>query len=114
MLENRMMNNIAFFLAFLAGVLDVGANLASTQSKGFTRPTWGLLSIALVLCAFACLAEATKVIDLPVAYAILGATGIFGTAVCERIFFGNRLKRISWYGFAMVFAAVVVLQSTDH
>lgn len=107
------MHNIAFLYAFLAGVLDIGANLASTKSKGFSRPAWGVLSILLVLCAFGFLAEATKVIDLPVAYAVLGATGIFGTAICGRIFFGNRLKRISWFGFAMVFAAVVVLQNAN-
>ena len=108
------MNDIAFLYAFLAGLLDIGANLASTLSKGFTKPAWGLLSILLVLCAFGFLAEATKVIDLPIAYAILGATGIFGTAICGRIFFGNRLKRISWYGFAVVFGAVVVLQGAGH
>jgi spermidine export protein MdtI len=103
------MNDYAFLYAFLAGLLDVGANLASTQSKGFTKPVWGTLSIFLVLCAFGLLAESTKVIDLPVAYTILGATGIFGTAICGRVLYGNRLKRISWFGFAMVFLAVVVL-----
>ena len=108
------MPDVAFLYAFLAGVLDIGANLASTQSKGFTKPAWGLLSILLVLCAFRFLAEATKVIGLPVAYAVLGATGIFGTAICSSIFFGHRIKPISWLGFALVFAAVVVLQSESH
>jgi spermidine export protein MdtI len=108
------MSNIHFLYAFIAGVLDVGANIASTKSEGFTKRVWGLLSISLVLCAFGFLAEATKAIDLPVAYAILGATGIFGTAICGRIFFGNRLKCISWLGFVVIFGAVVVLQNAGH
>ena len=106
------MDRIAFFYAFVAGVLDVAANLASTKSNGFANRAWGLLSIVLVLGAFGFLAEATKAIDLPIAYAILGATGIFGTAICGRVFFGNRLKWISWFGFAMILGAVIVLQDS--
>lgn len=40
-------------------------------------PRLGALSIVLVLAAFALLAEAIKDMDLAVAYALLGATGIF-------------------------------------
>ena len=108
------MHNMALLYAFLAGVLDVGANLASTKSEGFSKRAWGLLSILLVLVAFGLLAESSKVIELPIAYAILGATGIFGTAICGRFFLGNRLKWISWLGFAIVFGAVLVLQDTGH
>ena len=106
------MADISFLYAFVAGLLDVGANLAATKSAGFTKRAWGVLSILMVLCAFGLLAEATKGIHLSVAYALLGATGIFGTAICGWIFFGSRFKRISWFGFAMVLGAIVVLQSS--
>lgn len=105
------MDETAFLCAFLAGLLDVGANLASTKSKGFSHRAWGLLSILLVLGAFGLLAQASRTIHLPVAYAILGATGIFGTAICGRFLFKQRLKPISWLGFAMVLAAIIVLHS---
>ncbi len=104
------MVNPFILYAFMAGLLDIGANLAATKSEGFTKRAWGMLSILLVLCAFGLLAQATKGLHLPVAYAILGATGIFGTAIFSRVFFGGRFKRISWFGFAMVLGAVVVLQ----
>lgn len=104
---------IAFVCAVVAGLFDVAANLASTKSEGFTKRGWGVLSIMLVLIAFAFLAEAIKGIDLAVAYVVLGATGIFGTAICSRIFFGNRLKPIGWLGFFMVLGAVVLLQSSQ-
>ncbi len=102
---------IAFGFAVLAGILDVAANLASTKSEGFAKRGWGMLSIVLVLAAFAMLAESFKSIDLAIAYATLGATGIFGTAICGRVLFGNRLRPIGWVGLAVIFAAVVVLQS---
>ena len=108
-----LLANVAFFYAVVAGLLDVGANLASTKSEGFSKRGWGLLSILLVLVAFGFLAEATKGIDLAIAYTVLGTTGIFGTAICGRFFFGKRLKPIAWLGFAFVLAAMVVLHSSD-
>jgi spermidine export protein MdtI len=103
----------SFALAILAGVLDIGANMASVKSDGFAKRGWGLLSLALVVAAFGLLSVAIRGIDLAVAYAVLGATGIFGTAVCGRIFFGNKLKPIAWLGFIIVIGAVVVLHSAS-
>ncbi|GCA51880.1 multidrug efflux SMR transporter [Sinorhizobium meliloti] len=104
-------SGLSFAFAVAAGVLDVAANLASTKSNGFARRGWGALSIVLVLAAFALLAEAIKDMDLAIAYAILGATGIFGTAICGRLFFGQRLKPIGWLGLSLIFSAVLVLHT---
>jgi spermidine export protein MdtI len=103
----------SFVLAIMAGVLDIGANMASVKSEGFSKRGWGVLSIVLVVSAFGLLAVAIRGSDLAVAYAVLGATGIFGTAICGRIFFGNKLKPIAWVGFIMVIGAVVVLHSAS-
>ncbi|HTO30658.1 MAG TPA: SMR family transporter [Pararhizobium sp.] len=100
-----------FIFAVLAGILDVAANLASSKSNGFARRGWGILSILLVLAAFACLVEAVKGMELAIAYAILGATGIFGTAISARILFGQKLKPVGWVGLVLVFGAVVVLHT---
>ncbi|RVL53578.1 SMR family transporter [Sinorhizobium meliloti] len=104
-------SGLSFAFAIAAGVLDVAANLASTKSNGFARRGWGALSIVLVLAAFALLAEAITDMDLAVAYALLGATGIFGTAICGRLFFGQRLKPVGWLGLSLIFGAVLVLHT---
>ncbi|MFB2551553.1 SMR family transporter [Ensifer soli] len=100
-----------FVLAVVAGVLDVAANLASSKSDGFARKGWGLASIVLVLAAFACLSAAVRGMELAIAYAVLGATGIFGTALSARLLFGQKLRPIGWFGLALVFGAVLVLHS---
>ncbi|MEI2301094.1 SMR family transporter [Ensifer sp. MJa1] len=103
--------NFYFAFAVMAGILDVAANLASTKSSGFARRGWGVLSILLVLAAFALLAEAIKGMELAIAYAVLGATGIFGTAIAGRLLFGQKLKPIGWAGLALIFGAVLVLHT---
>ena len=102
---------LSFAFAVLAGLLDVAANLASSKSGGFVRRGWGVLSILLVLAAFALLAEAVKGMELAIAYAVLGGTGIFGTAICGRLFFGEKLKPIGWLGLILIFGAVLVLHT---
>ncbi|POH32993.1 ligand-binding protein SH3 [Sinorhizobium americanum] len=95
----------------MAGLLDVAANLASSKSDGFVKRGWGVLSILLVLAAFALLAEAVKGMELAIAYAVLGGTGIFGTAISGRLLFGEKLKPIGWVGLILVFGAVLVLHT---
>lgn len=102
---------IAFAYALLAGLADVGANLAATASQGFTKRNWGLLSILLVLLTFGFLGQANQGISLAVAYATLGTTGILGTALCERMFYGQRMKPIAWLGIACVLCAMMLLQT---
>ncbi len=59
----------AFALAVLAGVADIGANLAANASNGFRKRSWGWLSILLVLVTFALLGQAVQSLDLAIAYA---------------------------------------------
>lgn len=106
--------HFAFALAVLAGVADVGANMAANASNGFKERGWGLLSIVLVLLTFALLGQAVREIDLAIAYAVLGTTGILGTALCGRVFYGQRLKPIAWLGMICVLCAMMLLQSSGH
>jgi spermidine export protein MdtI len=64
-----------------------------------------------VWIAFALLGQAVKTMDLATAYAMWGAIGVIGTALCGRVLFGNRLRPIGWVGIALVTGAVVVLSS---
>jgi spermidine export protein MdtI len=81
------------------------------KSDGFRKLGWGIAAIMMVWVAFALLGQAVKTLDLATAYAMWGAIGVIGTAVCGRVLFGNRLRPIGWIGIALVTGAVVVLSS---
>lgn len=83
------------------------------KSDGFRKAWWGVGAILLLWAAFLLLGQAIKSMDIAVAYAMWGAIGILGTAVCGRLLFGRRLKPIGWIGIAFVIVAVVVLSLVE-
>ncbi len=105
------MNLTAFLFVLCSALIDIAANMMVAKSDGFRKPAWGFAAIVLVWIAFALLGQAVKTLDLATAYAMWGAIGVIGTALCGRVLFGNRLRRIGWAGIALVTGAVVVLSS---
>ncbi len=103
--------DIYFVYVVISALLDVAANLAIVQSKGFTKIYWGLFAIALVWAAFALLAQAIQGMELAVAYSLWGAIGIFGTAILGRIIFKQKLKPIAWAGMVIVVLAIIVIKT---
>lgn len=84
-------------MVFLASAvsLDVLANIALKYSEGFRRKKYGLLAVAGIMAAFACLAQAIQTLELSVAYALWGAAGLCLTAATDFVLFGQRLN---WFG----------------
>ena len=98
-------------MVFLASAvsLDVLANIALKYSEGFRRKTFGLLAVAGIMAAFACLAQAIRTIELSVAYALWGAAGLCLTAAVDRWLFGLRLNRWGYLEIAMMLCGIVLL-----
>lgn len=107
-----MQNAASIHLAMmaLAIVLEVAANVAIKLSDGFRRRAVGALGIACILASFTALAQATKGIDLSIAYALWGGTGIVLTATAGVLLFRQRLGAIGWGGIGCIVAGVVVLK----
>lgn len=60
----------------MAIVLEIVANVFLKFSDGFRRKAYGVLSLVAVLAAFSALSQAVKGIDLSVAYALWGDSGL--------------------------------------
>ena len=94
----------------LGGVLsDVTANIFLKKSVGFKYKKYGILAIILVITAFIFLANAIKVMELSVAYALFGALGLLLTTTVDKFFFKVKLNAIAILGaFVMIFGVVML------
>ena len=101
-----------YIFMVLAIFLEVAANILIKYSDGFQRRTPGLLGIASILASFAALSQAIKGIDLSIAYALWGGTGILLTACAGLMLFKQRLNRMGWAGIAAISLGMLVLKAS--
>lgn len=92
-------------------ILDVIANIFLKKSAGFRHKKWGLGAVFLVITAFVMLSQAVKTMDLSVAYALWGATGLLLTTGLDVAFFGVRLKAVAVVGIACMVTGIVLIKS---
>lgn len=105
------MNHMYYGFIVLAAILDVGANLLLERSDGFKHKKYGIPALAMVCLAFTLLAQVTQFIDLAVAYVSWGAMAILGTVISAWFLLGQKLNWIGWLGIAMIFSAIVLLNT---
>ncbi|WP_423460432.1 multidrug/spermidine efflux SMR transporter subunit MdtI [Ottowia sp. VDI28] len=98
-----------FFMA-VAVLLEVAANIFIKYSNGFTKRTAGALGIVSILASFTALSQAVKGIDLSIAYALWGGTGILLTAIAGSWLFKQRLNHLSWSGVVAITLGMLALK----
>lgn len=100
--------HVAFLL--LAILLEVLANVVLKYSNGFRRVGLGILSLGLVVGAFAALGQSIKGIDLSVAYALWGGIGIAATVLFGWILFNQKLNKKGWSGLTCLLLGMVLIK----
>ncbi|WP_199155066.1 multidrug/spermidine efflux SMR transporter subunit MdtI [Chromobacterium sp. ASV23] len=101
---------IHYVFMLLAILLEVAANIFIKYSDGFRRRGFGALGIASILVSFTALSQAVKGIDLSIAYAIWGGTGIFLTTIAGWALFKQHLSRRGWLGIALIVTGMSLLK----
>jgi len=94
----------------LAVVLEVCGTYLLKLSDGMKHRLSGGFGVALVVGAFAALAQAIRGMDLSVAYAVWGGAGLVITAIVGALAFGQRIRPSGWAGIALVIVGVVALK----
>lgn len=94
---------------FLAIASEVVATSALKQSEGLHRPLPAVVALAGYAVAFACLAQALRVIPLGVAYAIWSGVGIASLAVIGAIVYREVLSPVQVLGLVAVVTGVILL-----
>ena len=103
---------VHYFFMALAIFLEVAANILIKYSDGFQRRGLGFLGVGTILASFAALSQAIKGIDLSIAYALWGGTGILLTACAGWLLFQQQLNRIGWAGIATISLGMLILKTS--
>jgi quaternary ammonium compound-resistance protein SugE len=101
---------VAWFLLFVAGVLEVGWAVGLKYTDGFTRPVATALTVGAMVASLGLLGLAMKAIPLGTAYALWVGIGTVGTAILGMVLFDEpaTLGRLSSLG--LIVAGVVGLK----
>jgi multidrug transporter EmrE-like cation transporter len=102
-----------FYLA-LAIVSETAATSALKASEGFTKWTYGGLSLVGYGIAFYLLAIVLETIPVGIAYAIWAGAGVCLVAIVGVVVFGQRLDWGAVGGIALIVAGVVVLNTMSN
>lgn len=93
----------------LASGLDIASNLMLKKSQGFSRKTYGLAAMLLMVGALSCLAYIVTGLPLAVAWALWTSLGVLGTALGGWLLFGQKIRLQGWAGMAVLLAGMVLL-----
>ena len=100
---------IASAWMFWAVVTDMVAIYALVRSTGFRKPTWALLSLAMIFLSFMGIRRVVLVIPLGVTYALWCVFGIFGTIAIGRIAFHQTISRRKGVGIVLLTLGIVCM-----
>jgi quaternary ammonium compound-resistance protein SugE len=106
---------MAWFVLFVAGLLEIGWAVGLKYTEGFTRPLPTLLTVASMVASLALLGISLKALPLGTAYAIWTGIGTLGTAVLGIVLFGEstNVARLACIGLIVAGIAGLRLVSAE-
>jgi len=101
---------MAWFVLFLAGLLEIGWAVGLKYTDGFTRPFPTLLTVASMVASLGFLGLALKTLPLGTAYAVWTGVGTIGTAILGIVLLGEAatVPRLACIG--LIVAGIVGLK----
>ena len=104
---------MAWFLLFIAGLLEMVWALLLKQSEGFSRPlpTAGFV-ISLVFSMFL-LSQSLKTLPVGSAYAVWTGIGAAGTAIVGMLWLGETRDVVKLISLVLLLAGIVGLRLTS-
>jgi quaternary ammonium compound-resistance protein SugE len=80
---------MAWFLLFIAGLMEVGWAIGLKYTDGFTRLVPSMLTLAAMAVSLGMLGLALKTLPMGTAYAVWTGIGAVGTAILGIVLFGD-------------------------
>ncbi|MDL2314153.1 multidrug/spermidine efflux SMR transporter subunit MdtI [Desulfovibrio sp. OttesenSCG-928-C14] len=101
---------IHYLCMVMAVVLEVSANVFIKNSQGFKRKLHGFAGVFCVMAAFGALSQAVKGIDLSIAYAFWGGSGILLTMFLGQLIFRQKIRPVGWFGALLMVSGLSLLK----
>src|SRR5690242_4132231 len=80
---------MAWFMLFVAGLMEVGWAIGLKYTDGFTRLVPSMLTLAAMAASLALLGLVLKTLPIGTAYAVWTGIGTVGTAILGIVLFGD-------------------------
>jgi quaternary ammonium compound-resistance protein SugE len=101
---------VAWFILFLAGLLEIAWAVGLKYTDGFTRPLATVLTVSAMVVSVGLLGLSLKTLPLGTAYAIWTGIGTIGTAVLGIVLFGDPAGALRLACIGMIVAGIVGLK----
>ena len=101
---------MAWFVLFLAGLLEIGWAVGLKYTAGFTRPLPTLLTVASMIASLGLLGLALRTLPLGTAYAIWTGVGTLGTAILGIALFGESASAARLACIGLIVAGIAGLK----
>lgn len=101
---------MAWFVLFLAGLLEIGWAVGLKHTEGFTRPIPTLLTVISMIASLGLLGVSLKTLPLGTAYAIWTGVGTLGTAILGIVLLGEAATVARLACIGLIVAGVVGLK----
>jgi quaternary ammonium compound-resistance protein SugE len=101
---------MAWFVLFLAGLLEIGWAVGLKYTEGFTRPLPTLVTVVSMVASLGLLGLSLKTLPLGTAYAIWTGVGTLGTAVLGVVLFAEDAGVARLASIGLIVAGIVGLK----
>lgn len=104
---------MAWFILFVAGVLEVVWSLGLKYTEGFTRPVPSVITGVAIVASMYLLSRAARTLPIGSAYAVWVGIGVIGTAIGGVILFGEAMPPLRMLFFGLLVVSIVGLRLTS-
>lgn len=100
----------AWIMLFIAGLFETAWVLTLRLSDGWSRISWTLATIALMIASFLLLGRASRSLPAATAYAVWVGIGVTGAALLSPLLFKETLSLKQLAFLAMILVGIIGLK----
>ncbi len=101
---------MAWFILFIAGLMEIGWAIGLKYTEGFTRLVPSAITLVLMTASVVLLAIALKTLPVGTGYAVWTGIGAVGTAILGIVLFGDPATAARLASIGLIVAGIVGLK----